>query len=60
MFYTSMKFHENIISFKVIERTQNERCQISKENNSKNVLTRVMILKVYKSTDAALYLYKVS
>ena len=45
MFYISMKFHENILNgFQVIERIQKDHCQISKGNNSKNVLTRALIL----------------
>ena len=36
MLYISMKFHEHIFnSFRVIERTRNYQCQISKGNNSK-------------------------
>ena len=38
MLYFSMKFHENILKgFQVIERTQNDHCQISKGNNYKTV-----------------------
>ena len=38
MLYISMKFHENVLnSFQDIELTRNDHCQISKENNSKNV-----------------------
>ena len=45
-YYISIKFHKNIlISFQVIEQTRNDHCQISK-NNSKNVLTRVMVIVV--------------
>ena len=34
MLYTSIKFNENIVNgFQVIERTQNDHCQISKGNN---------------------------
>ena len=33
-----MKFHENILNcFQVIEWTQNDHCQTSKRNNSKNI-----------------------
>ena len=41
MHYFSMKFYENILNgFQVRERTRNDHCQISKGNNSKNILTR--------------------
>ena len=33
--------------FQVIERTRNDHCQISKGNNSKDVFTRNMVLKLY-------------
>ena len=41
--------------FQVIERTQNIHCQISKGNNSKNVLTRVTVLVLCTSSDDAIY-----
>ena len=45
MLYISIKFHENILEgFEIIEQTGNDSCQISKGNNSQNVLTRVMVL----------------
>ena len=45
MFYISMKFHENILNgFQVIERIQKDHCQIAKGNNSKNVLTKALVL----------------
>ena len=51
----SMKFHENILNgFQVIEGTQNYHCQISKGNNSKNVLTRVTVLELCMLPDDAL------
>ena len=35
--YISVKFHENVLNgFRVIERTQNYHCQISKGNNFKS------------------------
>ena len=44
----SMKFHENILnSFQVIKGKQNYNCQISKGNNSKNVLTKVTVLVLF-------------
>ena len=49
-----MKFHENILNgFQVIERTRNDHCKISKGNNSKQVLTRAMVLLVCTSSDDA-------
>ena len=55
MLYISIK---NILSsFLVIEQTQNDHCQISKGNNSKNVLTGVMVLVICTSSDDALYFY---
>ena len=55
-----MKFHENILNdFQVIYE-KNGHCQISKGNNSKNVLPRVMVLLVYTLSDDALYFYVVS
>ena len=61
MLYISMKFRENILNgFQAIERTQNGHCQISKGNNSKNELRRVMVLVVCTSSDDALYFYEVS
>ena len=61
MLYTSMKCHENTLKgFQVIERTQNDHCQTSKGNNSKNVLTRVMVLVDCSMSSAdALYFYEV-
>ena len=57
----SMKFHDNFLNgFQVIEETKNYHCQISKENNSKNVLTRVTVLVLCTSSDAALYFCEVS
>ena len=54
MLYISLKFHENILNdFQVIELTRNDHCQISKRNNSKHVLTRVMVLVVCTSSDDA-------
>ena len=45
MFYISIKFHEHILNgFQVIERIQKDNCQIAKGNNSKNVLTRALVL----------------
>ena len=47
MLYLSMKIHENILNcFQDIEQTRNDHCQISTGNNSKKVLTRVMVLVV--------------
>ena len=61
MLYISMKFHEHMLNgFQVIERTRNDHCQISKGNNSKNVLTRVMVLMVCTLSGDALYFYEVS
>ena len=60
MLYISMKFHENILSdFQVIEGTQNYHCQISKENNSKNVLIRVIVLVLCTLSEDALNFYDV-
>ena len=57
----SMKLHEIIFNgLQVIEGTQNYHCRISKENNSRNVLTRVKILVLCTSSDNALYLNEVS
>ena len=40
-----MKFRENILNgFQVIERIPKDHCQIAKGNNSKNVLTRALVL----------------
>ena len=40
-----MKFHEHILNgFQVIERIRKDNCQIAKGNNSKNVLTRALVL----------------
>ena len=59
--YNSITFHKNILnSFQVIQGTQNDHCHISKGNNSKNVLTRVMVLVVCRSSDDAVYFYEVS
>ena len=59
MLYISMKFHQNILnSFQVIEWTRNYHCQISNGNNSKNVLTRVMVLVVCMLSNDALYFYE--
>ena len=56
MLCISMKFHENILNgFQVIEWTQNYHCPISKESNSKNVSTKVMILMFCTSSDDALH-----
>ena len=45
MLYISMKFHENVLSsFQVIEQTQNNHCQNSKGNKSKNELASVTVL----------------
>ena len=56
-----MKFHENILNgFQVIEGTQNYHCQISKRNNSKNVLIRVTVLVLCTSSEDALNFYEVS
>ena len=61
MIHISKEFHKNILNgFQVIERTQNDHCQISKGNNSKYVLTRVMVLVVCTSSDNALYFFEVS
>ena len=61
MLYNSMKFHENILKgFQVIDRTRNDHCQISKENNYKTVLTRITVLVFCRSCDDALYFYEVS
>ena len=61
MLYMSMKFHENILNgFQVVEGTQNYDCRISQGNNSKNVLTRVMVLVLCTLSDDALYFYEVS
>ena len=58
--YMSMKFHENILNcFQVIEGTQNYHCQISKGNNSKYVISG-MVLVLCTSSDNALHFYKVS
>ena len=46
--------------FQVIERTQNYHSLISKGNNSKNVLIRVMVLVICTSSDDALYFDEVS
>ena len=59
MLYISLKFHENILNgFEVTEGTQNYHCQISKGNNFKNVLTRVMVLELCTLSDNALYFYE--
>ena len=52
MLYISIKFHENIVKgFKVIEQTQNDDCQISKENNyegpAKSFVTGFGLLQCY-------------
>ena len=61
MLYISMKFHENILnSFHVIEWTRNYYCPISKGTNSKNVLTKVVVLVLCTLPDDALYIYLVS
>ena len=61
MLYISMKFHENILNrFQVIEQIGNDHCQTSKGNNSKNALTRVMVLVICMLPDDALYFYEVS
>ena len=45
MFYISMKLHEIILNgFQVIEWIRKDHCQIAKGNNSKNILTRAMVL----------------
>ena len=61
MLYVSMKLHANILKgFKVVERTRNDHCQISKGNNYKTVLARVTILVFCMSSDDAFYFYEVS
>ena len=61
MLYISMTFHESVLhGFQVIEWTRNDHCQISKENNAKNVKTRVTVLMVWTLSDNALYFYEVS
>ena len=61
MLYISMKYHENILNrFQDIEWTWNDHCQILKRNNSKIVLTRVVLLVVCISSQNALYFYDVS
>ena len=53
----ALYFCENILNgFQVIEGTQNNRCRISKGNNSKNVT----VLVLCTSSADALYLYEVS
>ena len=47
-----MKFHEdNLKGFLVIERTHFCDGQSSKENNSKSINARVIILALYPSSD---------
>ena len=61
MFYISMKFHKNIMEqFSSYRADTNYNCQISKENNSKNVQKRVTVLVGCMSSDDALYFYEVS
>ena len=56
-----MKFHENILNgFQVIEGTQIYHCRISRGNNSKNVLTIVMVLVLCMLSVDALYFYEIS
>ena len=52
-----MKYLEWFSSYK---GTQNYHCKISKENNSKNVLTRVTVLVLCTLSDDALCFYEVS
>ena len=60
LLYISMKFHDNILKgFQVIERSQNDQCQISKGNNYKTVKTRVTVLVFCTSSDDALYFSEV-
>ena len=50
----AMKFHKNILNtFQVIKGTQNYHCQMSKGNDPKNVLTRVTVLVLCRSSDDA-------
>ena len=63
MAYISIKFRENILNgFQVMERTRIYHCQISKENNSKTVWTRVTVYTCMLCTlsDNDLYFYGVS
>ena len=61
MFYISVKFHKKYLGRRSTYSTATKlRCQISEENYSKHITTRVMILVVCMLSDDVLYFYEVS
>ena len=61
MLYISVKFHKKYLGrLSTYSRATKLNCQISKENYSKTIKTRVMVLVVCMLSDDVLYFYEVS
>ena len=61
MLYSSVKFHKKHLGRLSIYSTATKlHCQISKENYSNNIKTRVMVFAVCMLCDDVLYFYEVS
>ena len=61
MFDISVKFHKKYLGRRsTYSMATKLHCQISEENYSKNIKTRVMVLVVCMLSDDVLYFYEVS
>ena len=61
MFYICVKFHKNYLGrLSTYSTVTKLHCQISKENYSKNINTRVMDVVFCMLSDDVLYFYEVS